>query len=263
MTQNTPIYAFPYPEPTDPPNGPGQFQAALIAVENVIARTDAASAMIVYSTPGTFSFTSVQAAGAKAIRVRCLGGGGGGGGTAIASTGQSGRGSGGGGGGLGESIFLVAALALPIAVVVGAGGTGGAGAVNGIIGGDSSFGATLVLGKGGAAGGGANVTTTFPSVTAAGTALVTGNIGQITMDGGVASPGLALSASVVQGGQAGNSAMGGTGQYPNTGNASADGRNATAGQGGGGGGACVIGPAAAVRTGGIGGSGLVVIELIY
>lgn len=37
MTATTPTYAIPYPEATDPPNGPSQMQALALAVEALIA----------------------------------------------------------------------------------------------------------------------------------------------------------------------------------------------------------------------------------
>lgn len=216
--------------------------------------------IIVFTATG--SLLASQVTGAKALRVRCLGGGGGGGGAATCTAAQAARASGGGGGGYAESILTIGTVTFPVAITVGAGGAGGAaGATGGNVGIDSSF-TTTVIGKGGAGGGGAAAVGTFPAVTAAGTALVTGNTGQITQDGGVAQPGLALALAVLSGGAAGNAGNGGTGQYPNTGNATAAGRNATANQGGGGGGACVV-ASGTQQAGGNGGSGLVTVEVLY
>ncbi len=40
MTATTPIYGFPYPEDTDPPDGPGQIQALAEAVESDLDTVD-------------------------------------------------------------------------------------------------------------------------------------------------------------------------------------------------------------------------------
>lgn len=218
-----------------------------------------ANSNIVYTSSGTL--TAAQCAGAKTLRVRCVGGGGGGGGAATCNGSQGARGSGGGGGGYAESLLGIGGISFPVTITVGAGGSGGAaGANNGTAGGDSSFGATVIA-KGGAAGGG-GAAVAVGSVSVAGTAVVTGNTGQITMDGGTAMPGFVLGLTALIGGKAGSSAMGGAGQYENTGNATAAGRNATANQGGGGGGACVV-ASGTQQAGGTGGSGLVIVELIY
>ncbi len=44
MTATTPVYAFPYPEDLDAPNGPDQFEALALAVEGKFVASDAALA---------------------------------------------------------------------------------------------------------------------------------------------------------------------------------------------------------------------------
>lgn len=260
MTQVTPIYSFPYPEPTDAPDGPTQIHNLALAVETVVARTDQKNKLIVFTASG--SLLASQVTGAKALRVRVVGGGGGGGAVGAPGGAAASRASGGGGGGYAESILDITTVTFPVTITVGPTAAGGAsgGANNGTVGNDSSFAAT-VIGKGGGAGG-AGQAVAAGVTSSSGTALVTGNTGQITMDGGVAQPGYILALTTLIGGAAGSSAMGGTGQYPNTGNATAAGRNATANQGGGGGGACAV-TGGATQAGGTGGSGLVVVEVIY
>lgn len=40
MTQNTPVYGFPFPENTDPPDGPQQFEDLALGVETELVRID-------------------------------------------------------------------------------------------------------------------------------------------------------------------------------------------------------------------------------
>ncbi len=47
MTASTPVYAFPYPEDLDPPNGPDQIGALALAVEGKFVSVDAALAAAV------------------------------------------------------------------------------------------------------------------------------------------------------------------------------------------------------------------------
>jgi hypothetical protein len=98
------------------------------------------SNMLVYATPGTFSWT--VPAGVTKIMVEVWGGGGGGGHSSATVTGVL---SGGGGGGFGRSIFSVSS-GTNYSIIVGAGGTAGGGD-----GATSSFG-TLINATGGIGG---------------------------------------------------------------------------------------------------------------
>lgn len=54
----TPIYGFPYPSLSDPPNGPAQFQALAQAVETQIQRLDSIPAAVSATVAGDVNTTS-------------------------------------------------------------------------------------------------------------------------------------------------------------------------------------------------------------
>jgi hypothetical protein len=70
MTLNTPIFGFPYPENSDPPNGPAQFQAALLAVETALNTTNgnvtALTATVAGKQPLDATLTALAALNATA-----------------------------------------------------------------------------------------------------------------------------------------------------------------------------------------------------
>jgi len=99
----------------------------------------------------TVSGTWTKPAGARAVQVRCVGGGGGGGGCPASAASQSSAGAGGGGGEYAETWFDAATLGATVAVAIGAGGTVASGSAGGT-GGDTTFGATAVVAKGGSGG---------------------------------------------------------------------------------------------------------------
>lgn len=152
MTDNTPTYGFPFPENTDPPDGPAQFEALALAVEGEleridddITRIDTAPSILVYTSSDTLAEATVS--GAKALRVKCVGGGGSGGGAEATGAGESSAGAGGQGGHYAESVVAIGSVSFPVTITVGAGGTGASGAT-GTAGGTSSFGALVSAGGG-------------------------------------------------------------------------------------------------------------------
>lgn len=115
----------------------------------------------VYSTPGTYTFTVPD--NVFSLSVVCVGAGGSGGASYATNTPVYTPGGGGGGGGLGYKNSITVTPGQTFQVVVGAGGasvkrTTANTVKNGNSGGDSSFGGTLVIGRGGVAGNGGTST---------------------------------------------------------------------------------------------------------
>lgn len=198
-------------------------------------------------------------AGVKAFIVETIGGGGGGGGCANAAT--NGAAAGGGGGGA-YTRTLVTSPAASYAYVVGDGGAGGvAGANNGTVGTDTSFGTAGAQGlaKGGS-GGVADTVALGPRIAGAGGAggAAASSTGDVKIDGNPGDAGLALAAAQSLSGRGG--AAGGTFE----GGAAAAVKNATAAgnaggkYGGGGSGACII-SGGANQAGGKGAQGIIVV----
>lgn len=124
MTLVTPIYSFPYPENTDPPDGPSQIHSLALAVENLLSPIAAgARTASVYTANGTLASSVYPQA--KAYLIYGVNGGGGSGGAAATTANSSGSGSG-GGGAFGIKIVVNTGLTYPLQVNVGAGGTAGA-----------------------------------------------------------------------------------------------------------------------------------------
>jgi hypothetical protein len=117
----------------------------------------------------------------RAIKIICVGGGGGGGGAGTTGAGQNAIGSAGSGAAYAETFITeaaIAALAASVTLTIGAGGVAGAAGAAGGVGGDTSFGSTCIAkgGLGGIAGLGTAVGS-FASGTASQTATAsTGNI---------------------------------------------------------------------------------------
>lgn len=257
MTQVTPIYSFPYPEPTDAPDGPTQIHNLALAVETVVARTDKKPSNIIFTVTG--SLLAAQVTGAKALRVRVWGPGGGGGGSAVNAAGNSSAGAGGGAGGYCESILDIATVTFPVTITVGTGGTAPTGAAGNTGSGPSSFAAQVVAAAG--LGGQLGVTGLTPTIASLSLGGGAATIGDIKVPGGFGSPGRRFSATTVEGG-AGAGGVGGSVTQITIGGAGSVGA-AAIGFGGGGGGASA-GPSVAVTFGGgVGGNGLVVVEPIY
>lgn len=151
MTGTTPVYGIPYPESTDPPNGPSQMQALALEVEAELARIDARAntAPVVRKYTAGATWTKPAAStGFLGVWARVTGGGGGSGSVAAVSASLS-PSAGGGGGGTAEVWIPASALGATETVTVGAAGTAGTGGGSGGAGGTSSFGAHVTAGGGG------------------------------------------------------------------------------------------------------------------
>ena len=161
----------------------------------------------IYYTSGA-TWTKASYPGLKAVKVKCQGAGGGGGGVGATAAGTfvASGGGGGGGGGYAEKFILEAALDATEAIAVGTGGAGGAaGANNGSAGGNSTFGATKVIGNGGVAGNGATAQTFW--ITAGGGAGGSGT-GDLVVAGGAGGLSHPVDANGGYGGKGGDSFLG-------------------------------------------------------
>ncbi|MEV7267840.1 hypothetical protein AB0N38_30185 [Micromonospora aurantiaca] len=202
----------------------------------------------------TADATFVVPAGARWIRAYGVGGGGGGGGV-TGATGGNGAGGGGGAGGYCESVWAAAELPAQVAVTVGAAGTAGAAGAAGGAGGNTSFGG-LWTASGGSGGGGVTANTTDTSGGRGPSGGGTG--GNVRNSAGAAGgPGRTLDGRHVFAAFGGDSMLGAGASAPVSINA--NGFNA-GGPGGGGGGAIA---GATARAGGVGGAGLVIVEVVY
>jgi len=178
--------------------------------------------------------------------VECWGGGGGGGGAAATAGATAGAG-GGGAGGYSYSILTADQIGASAAVDIGVGGTAGAlGNNTGGAGGDTAFGATLVVAKGGSGGGGAPASGL--GLGGAGGVAGTGNI---TKPGeyGYAGSGAGNMQQYARGGRGGNSALGSGGPETTSGAGGSAGQAPTGSASGGGGGCSYNGTGAAGAAG--------------
>lgn len=214
------------------------------------------SGLIVITTTRAFNMTEVL--GAKQLKVTTIGGGGAGGGTVATAGGSSAFGSGGSSGGLAIAMLDVGALAASFTATVGAGGTGVNGG-NGNSGVTTSF-STYCAATGGG-GGQASGSGTAASVSAISSGPGTGTIGDILLPGNFGLVGLRLAATA---GMAGAGAPGPYGGNVTTSNfTTAAGVSAAAANGSGsGGGGAYGGSGAASQIGGVGASGIIIIEVI-
>jgi len=235
------------------------FLAVLLAVGAGLAH----GASDVYTTPGSGTWTvPAWITPSVPVTVEAWGGGGAGGG----ATSNPGKGGGGAGGQYARRVITGLTGGSTISYTVGAGGAASTGA--GGAGGDTVFGANLVVAKGGAGGGAGAATGAGGAGTAA------GGVGDVVHAGGSGSAGAVSGGSCAPGGAggggagstgAGGNASGntaGTGTPNNGGNGGA-GRtdsgngNSGAAAGGGGGGGCA--QSNTDRSGGRGGDGRLVI----
>ncbi|MFD3978238.1 hypothetical protein ACFWR6_06595 [Streptomyces griseus] len=208
--------------------------------------------IVYFRTVGTAQFVKASYPWAVRARVRVQAGGGGSGGADSAAGGCIPR-PGGSGGGYSEGIFLVSTLAASTPVIVGAGGTAGSGNNPGGNGGGSSFG-TLVTAIGGN-GGAANTESGSTNVTANATVGPAPGVGQLALSGSPGGGAIRVSASQGLAGAGGDSQLG-TGGY---GRSTTGPGGGTRGYGGGAGGAFSYnGPN---ESGGVGGPGVVIVEL--
>lgn len=218
----------------------------------------ATPAINVYTANGTWT----KPAGARYVRVRCVGGGGGGGGAAATASGQRSAGAGGGAGGYVEKLYPAADLDATEAVVVGAAGAAGANTGgNGGAGGISSFAdlADLIQATGGAGGEGGPVAS-GATVQAGGPGGV-GSGGTINVAGGGGTQGFtsgATSGILAVAGTGGSSALSGGAVAPLANVAGNAGGAYGGGGSGGANGASQVG-----RDGGAGGAGVVIVEAYF
>lgn len=252
MTQVTPIYSFPYPEPTDAPDGPTQIHNLALAVETVVARTDKIPTIIAFGASG--SLLAAQVTGAKALRIRVRGNGGAGGGVPTTAAGVTSMAGGGGQGAYSEDIIPLTSITFPVTVTVPAAAVGVTNA-NGGTGSDVSFG-TLVIAKGGGGGvvGGAGSAGGGYSGTGGAGGLASGSTGTFKVDGAPGDPGSVISTIFGLPGRGGGDNL--RINFNST-------PGAAAGEGRGGTGAGNLASQAATRQGGNGAVGYVIVEAIY
>lgn len=208
MTLNTPVYGFPYPENTDAPNGPAQFNALASAIETVLVRMDTQSVQRQYTALGVTVWN--KPAGLKGIYAWVTGAGGGGGGATTAGAGTASPAAGGAGASTAFAWIPAASLGASENVTVGTGGTAGAAAGNGGAGGNSSFGALLVANGGtGGSTAGASAAAAFSAQVAYAPA-VSGTASPITgYLGSIGARGIRLNGTDSMSGRGGAAGMGG------------------------------------------------------
>lgn len=248
MPGSTPVYALPYQELADAPNGPQGQQDLAEAVEGELLRMDTQPVVQVFTASGTWN----KPANAKFVRVRVVGGGGGGGGCVGETSGQ-GAGGGGGGGGYAEKLFAASALGAAETVTVGAGGIAGIStAPSGGTGGTSSF--ATVSATGGAGGFQGDVSTSTSA--AAGGVGGTGTGGDINVAGDAGGAGRILSGASTVANFGGSSVLGAS-VRPTM--AAAAGPAGLAYGGGAGGAYATTGS----QSGGTGAAGVVIVETYF
>ncbi len=194
--------------------------------------------------------------GARALRVRCLGGGGAGGSAATAVT-NAGAAGGGGAGGYSES-WLTNLHASPYTVAVGAAGAAAAaGAHDGGNGGDTTFDSPAVITAKGGAGGKQKAVTVGPVMGGLGGAggAASAGAGDIKVDGAAGYAGIMLAAAQAVSGSGAPSVLGGGGQGRIT---QGDGA-AAATYGAGGAGGCIV-SGGTDQAGGNGSAGIIIVE---
>lgn len=256
--QTTPIYGLPYPSPddSDAPDGPAQIGALAAAVETQLARKDTVADLIVFAASG--SLTAAQVTGARALRVRCVGGGGAGGGAVATGVGESSGGGHGQSGHYAESVLDMAALTFPVAVTIAAAATGDPAGGAGNNGGTCSFG--TYVSAGGGAGGGSMATGATVGTYAAGGAGGLVATGDITVSGAHGSNAQRLIATIVTVlGVSGSSLLSGA-RRPGASASSVGGDGFAYGGAGAG---STNGSSQAARAGGTGATGVVLVEPIY
>jgi hypothetical protein len=209
----------------------------------------------------TAGATWTKPAGLRALRVVCIAGGGGGGSVLGATSGYKGAGSGGGGGAYGDVVMLPTDVSSTVAVTVGAGGAAE------VAGGQSSFGAYLIV-PGGYAGAGPTTTATTSGATLGGTngGSYSGPAQGIRALGGDGHNGIWGTDGTycfACGGNGGDSMFGGGGRGGMTGGCTGTSTAENAnGWGCGGGGACSM-DGLTDKAGGAGGNGIVIVYEYY
>ena len=186
-----------------------------------------------------------------------VGAGGGGGGAPATGPGQGSAGGGGAGGGYSRSYGQVADLPQRVVVTVGLGGTPGVGSDPNEVshrGGDSAFG-SFAKGQGGRGGGGSPASERFDM--RLGGSPGVGSKGYLNIPGQPGEHGI-IGPRPSRGGQGGHSHLGSGGRTPGL---NGDGRSPLGGYGGGGSGASNGPNQIAVRSGGRGAGGVVIVRL--
>lgn len=195
--------------------------------------------------PGNFTYTPTQ--GTARIKIEMVSGGGGGGGAAACSAGQGAAGGGGSSGSMIEA-WLTTGFA-GAAMVIGAAGLGGAGSANGGLGGNTTFGGTMLRCIGGPGGIGSPALGGMGVLSPNGGAGVTSTVAVIrSAQGMTGDPGYVLNAATVQGGKGGHT------PWSSSGFSNASVGLPAYGYGGGGGGASAV-QASGPFMGGNGGPG--------
>lgn len=215
--------------------------------------------LIVANIAGNTNFTKASFPGLARVHVRVIGGGGGGAGS-VAALGEAAVSGGGGGGGYSESMIEASALAAIEIVTVGVGGAGGVGNADGAAGNASSFG-PHVQAQGGFGAQYLMLSGTTPATTIGGDGAPVG-VGQVIVPGTPGHSAIRINNLAATSGRGGDPG----GLYGSGGKARSNngaGPNAI-GRGGGGAGAAAVGiGAASNQTGGMGSTGLVIIQLIF
>jgi hypothetical protein len=213
----------------------------------------AATKTTVFTASGTFTPDSKM----MWCEVAAWGGGGAGGGAQTTAAGQSAVGAGGHCGAYAFGIFTLADIGASRTVTIGAGGTGVAGGT-GNTGGETSL-SSLLVAAGGPGGGPSGSLAGLRTGTVAAT--VQSSVGNIRGWTSPGTNGASDSAGSVHGGNGAPTVLGGVGLgHRSTGGASGNGNAASANTGSGGGGGGNTPSQGTARSGGAGGSGLMIIK---
>ncbi len=212
---------------------------------------------VIFTSSGTFLKASYP--GARAFRIRVVGGGGSGAGAGGASGGMNSYGTGGGSGAYAESLITdLATVPSSVAVTVGAGGAAtAAGAIDGNAGGASSFGSLVAAGGGG--GGYTKPNTALGGYVQGGTPGVA-TAGQIQQGGSPGGQGAGRD-TLSQSGNGGSSIFGGGGFGPATGAGSGANAGSPGTAWGAGGSGAATNAGGTARASGAGAAGVVIVEV--
>jgi hypothetical protein len=231
---------------------------------NFIAKVDgyALRETVYFTSSGSFIKSNYP--WLRAMRIKVIGGGASGGGTGTTSTGQCGASPGGGAGGYAERFFTnISSLDNTVTVTVGSGGAAGVGYNTTNNGGVSEFGGAGNAWRTRATGGTGAGGNLGPSTSRPGGPGGVGTDGDLLVKGGAGGPMISFVATDFNSysGAGGNSVLGGGGEGRTAANNS--GADGIAGSipGGGGSGGFNLGTNATQRSGGAGGSGMVILEL--
>ncbi|MEH5889120.1 hypothetical protein [Enterobacter roggenkampii] len=247
--------------PTAPTAEAGTSTTQIASTAFVAASILAATGRFINTQIFTSSGTYTPSAGTKKIKVYATGGGGGGGGSAATDSTTRSCGGGGGAGSTVISVFNISDITTPVSITIGSGGSAGAGGGSsggvGGNGGSTLFGSLITAAGGFGGGGGGQATDSGSFVNPNGggnSASSGGNI--VTLKGSAGLPGITCNTGNVSG--AGGTSFFSGGGNPASSVISTNGENGTNGSGGSGG--MSMKSTSVGKSGGIGGSGLVIIE---